>query len=74
MHAIATHGLFTGAANETLGAPTIDRVVVTDSVPPFRATGEVLRAKLLVLPLAGYLGQAIARLHAGGSLVALATP
>ncbi|BAU49518.1 ribose-phosphate pyrophosphokinase [Sulfurifustis variabilis] len=74
VYAIATHGLFTGAANETLAAPEIDRVVVTDSVPPFRVTGAALRGKLDVIPLAGYLAEAIARLHAGGSLVALATP
>lgn len=74
VHAIATHGLFTGAANETLAAPEIDRVVVTDSVPPFRVTGAALRDKLDVIPLAGHLAEAIARLYAGGSLVALATP
>lgn len=39
--AFAAHGLFIAPAAEVLGDPAIDRIVVTDSVPPFRlpATG-----------------------------------
>ena len=34
--ACAAHGLFTGNAPEVLDCPAIDRLLVTDSVPPFR--------------------------------------
>lgn len=35
----AAHGLFTGAAEKTLGTPYLERIILTDSVPPFRLSG-----------------------------------
>jgi ribose-phosphate pyrophosphokinase len=52
--AFAAHGLFTGEAPRVLGEATaISRVVVTDSVPPFRVPpGSALAAKLTVVSAA----------------------
>lgn len=71
VYAAATHGLFVGGAAELLAEPGLDKLVVTDSVPPFRLDPGVVRQKLVVLPLAPLLAAAIERLHDDGSLVAL---
>jgi ribose-phosphate pyrophosphokinase len=69
--AAATHGLFTGAAAQTLGGPEIDRLIVTDTVPPWRLPPEFVARRLTVLSVAPMVAEAIRRIHAGGSLVEL---
>ena len=63
--ALAAHGLFVGAAAQTLADPCIDRIVVTDSVPPFRlpASGPVAD-KLCIVPAAPLFARAISACHA----------
>lgn len=48
--ALAAHGLFIAPADAVLGDPSIDHLVVTDSVPPFRlgASGPVARKLRIV--------------------------
>jgi ribose-phosphate pyrophosphokinase len=56
----AAHGLFIGAAADALADPAIARVVVSDSVPPFRWPVEAAsRAKLQVVSAAPLLARAI---------------
>ena len=69
--AAATHGLFTGDANARLAEPTLDEIVVTDSVPPFRLTDPAARRKLTMLPVAPLFAEAARRIHENGSLVDL---
>lgn len=69
--AAATHGVFASRASETLADQSIDRVIVTDSVPPVRLDPELVATKLVVLSLAGLFADAIGRMHSGGSLVDL---
>ncbi len=69
--AAATHGLFVGGASELLGEPAIERIVVTDSVPPFRVDPALARERLDVLPLAPLLAAANERLADDGSIVEL---
>jgi ribose-phosphate pyrophosphokinase len=69
--ALAAHGLFMPGAEELLADPAIERVVVTDSVPPFRLTSSRLSAKLEVVPCAPLLAAAIARLATGAPLTDL---
>ncbi len=45
----ATHGVFTELANELLADPALDRIVVTDSVRPFRIVSKVVVEKLQIL-------------------------
>lgn len=71
VYAAAAHGLFVRGAAEALAAPEIDRIVVTDSVPPFRLPPGPARDKLTVLPAAPLFAEAIRLLHEGGSLVEL---
>jgi ribose-phosphate pyrophosphokinase len=65
--AFVTHGLFMAGAAEVLADPAIERLVVTDSVPPFRLEGAAARGKLDILPTAPLLAEAIRRLHEGAA-------
>ncbi len=65
--ALATHGLFMPGAAQVIADGSIDRFVITDSVPPFRLDAAA-RAKLDILPVAPLLAEAIRRLHEGRAL------
>jgi ribose-phosphate pyrophosphokinase len=69
--ALASHGLFVGNASEALAGPELDRIIVTDTIPPFRLDPSLAARKLVVLSVAGLFAEAIRRLHSGGSLVEL---
>ena len=71
VHAAATHGLFMSGADAALSDPALDRIVVTDTVEPFRVESAQLRAKLTVLPVDALVAQSIDRLHRGGSITEL---
>jgi ribose-phosphate pyrophosphokinase len=68
--AAAAHGLFTAGAGATLADAPLERLLVSDSVPP-DFLPEPLRAKVEVLPCAPLLAEAIRRLHAGEPLTGL---
>jgi ribose-phosphate pyrophosphokinase len=70
--AAVTHGLFTGGAASVLEEPGLAALVVTDSVtlPDAIAHGEAT-ARLQVVGAGALIGEAIRRLHEGGSLSAL---
>jgi ribose-phosphate pyrophosphokinase len=63
--AMVIHGLFLTGSAELLTDPAIDRLVTTDTVPPFRLKPEILRDKLVTLPSAPLIAEAIRRLHGG---------
>jgi len=69
--AAAAHGLFIGEASWILANPDLDRVVITDTVPPFRLDPGLVERKVTVLDAAGLCAEAIRRLYEGGSLVEL---
>lgn len=69
--ALVAHGLFMPGAAEVLTDPAIDRVIVTDTVPPFRLDREASWSKLDILPAAPLLAEVIARLHDGRALTDL---
>ena len=71
VYAAASHGVFVGAANEVLANEALDRVIVTNTIPPFRLNSEAARSKLEVLDAAPFFAAAITRIHTGGSIVAL---
>ena len=63
--AAATHGLFIGGAEELFAAPSIDGIVVANTVPPFRAPRSVAAARLTVLDASESIARAIAVCHEG---------
>jgi ribose-phosphate pyrophosphokinase len=69
--ACAAHGLFMRGAADALGDDAIDRLVVTDTVPPFRLPSGRARDKLETVSAAPLLSETIRRLHEGLSLTDL---
>ena len=69
--AAASHGAFSGAAAEVLANRALDKVLVSDSIPPFRLPSALLQERVEVLDCAPLFAEAIRRLHGGGSLVEL---
>jgi ribose-phosphate pyrophosphokinase len=61
--ALVTHGLFMQGAAEVIADPALDRIVITDAVPPFRLDRPLENKKLVILPAAPLLAEAIRRLH-----------
>ncbi|WP_166828762.1 ribose-phosphate diphosphokinase [Thalassoroseus pseudoceratinae] len=65
--ACATHGLFVGKANENLSQ--IERVIVMDTIDPFRLDRDAFANRLFVIPTSMMFAQAIRRTHEeGGSI------
>lgn len=66
--AAASHGVFAAGAEAAIADPAVDRVVITDSIPPFRLSPGLRQAKLLVLGAAPLVAGAIQAMHDGASL------
>ncbi|MGZ3240654.1 MAG: ribose-phosphate diphosphokinase [Burkholderiaceae bacterium] len=66
--AAATHGLFTGDANAVLATPVLERIAVTDTVPPFRVRNDALQSKLAVLSSTAMFARAMHCIHSGESI------
>ncbi len=71
VYAAATHGLFAGDANKILREAPIDKIVVTDTVPPLQLDLPLVQEKLTILDSTRFFAAAIERIRAGGSLVEL---
>jgi ribose-phosphate pyrophosphokinase len=69
--ALVSHGPLMPGAAEALGDLSIDRIIVTDSVPSFRLAGSPVRHKIDVLGVAPLLAEAIRRMHEGRALTDL---
>lgn len=69
--ACATHGIFVGLASEILNHPKLEKLLITDSIPPFRLKKELLDEKVLVFDTSILFAKAIKRAQAGDSLVDL---
>jgi ribose-phosphate pyrophosphokinase len=63
VYGVVTHGLFTGDAERVLAGAGFERLVITNTVPPFRLRPETVEAHLAVLDAAPLLAEAIRRLH-----------
>lgn len=69
VYSCATHGIFSnGALDRLLSVESLKELVVTDSIP---SNGQERSSKLVYLPLAPLMGQAISRIHGGESVGAL---
>lgn len=71
VYAAAAHGLFVGDAAANIETAALARVIVTDSVPPFRLEPALVERRLTLLSVAPLFAEAIRRIHEGGSLVEL---
>lgn len=66
--AATSHGIFVGTAQETLADPGLEKVLITDSMPPFRLPASIVQEKLVVLSVTALFGEAIRRIHESGSV------
>jgi ribose-phosphate pyrophosphokinase len=71
IYASVTHGLFTGDAERIVTEAGFDRLIVSNTVPPFRLQLQTVQARLTVLDVAPLLAEAICRLHRDESLEGL---
>ncbi len=68
VYACATHPIFSDDAINRIAQSSVKEVVVVDTIP---VTGEKKLDKIVVLPLAPLLGEAIHRIHTGLSVGAM---
>jgi ribose-phosphate pyrophosphokinase len=68
VYACCTHPIFSGQAVQRIASSPVKEVVVTDTVP---VPGEKKLDKIIVLPMAPLLGEAIRRIHTGQSIGAM---
>jgi ribose-phosphate pyrophosphokinase len=71
IYAAASHGVFSRKASQVLSHPALEKVVITNTIPPFRLDPNFVGNKLVVLDAARLFGEAVGRIHAGGSIVEL---
>jgi ribose-phosphate pyrophosphokinase len=64
----AAHGLFTGEAQKALGAPAIGRILVTDTVPPFRLDKDFAASRIETVTAAPLFSACIKCLANGQSV------
>lgn len=69
--AAASHGVFSDKASQALSNPALEKVVVTNTIPPFRLDPELARNKLIALDATALFAEAIRRIHSGESIVEL---
>jgi ribose-phosphate pyrophosphokinase len=74
VYAAASHGVFSGKAGQALSHPALERIAITNSIPPFRLENDPVQCKLAVLDVAPLFAEAIRRIHSGGSIVELLEP
>jgi ribose-phosphate pyrophosphokinase len=63
VHALVTHGLFTGDAAAVVAGAGFEQLVLTNTVPPFRLPPATTQKYLTVLDATPLVAEAIRRLH-----------
>jgi len=71
IYSAASHGLFIDKANQILSTAALEKIVITDTIPPFRLDPDLARDKLVIVSAARLFAEAIERIHSGGSIVEL---
>lgn len=71
VYALAAHGLFVDDAGAVIADQRLAKVIVTDTVPPFRLDAAVAEKHLEIVSAAPLFAEAIKRCHEGGSLIEL---
>ncbi|MGO9943067.1 MAG: ribose-phosphate diphosphokinase [Rhodoblastus sp.] len=67
--AVATHGLFTGGAEQFFRDPSIDEIWITDSIMPGASVeAEVRNGRVRLVPVGKLLADVIRACHSGGSI------
>jgi ribose-phosphate pyrophosphokinase len=67
IYGAAAHGLLSDPALERIAASPVDKIIITDTLPPQTAKSD----KLEILPIAPLIADAIAAVYEGGSVSAI---
>jgi ribose-phosphate pyrophosphokinase len=59
VYAAATHGVFVDKANETLVDSALDKIIITNSIPPIRLDKKLVRQKMEIIDIAPLIGNMI---------------
>lgn len=62
VYAAAAHGVFSTGANETLKDPALDKIVITNSIPPIGLEKEIMEEKVDIIDIAPLVGDLIRNL------------
>ncbi|PYS40742.1 MAG: ribose-phosphate pyrophosphokinase [Acidobacteria bacterium] len=68
VYAAASHGLFTGKPSEVFPHPALNKIVVTNTIPPFRLPPNLVPEKVVVVDVTRLFGEAIKRIHSDESI------
>lgn len=71
IYSAATHGVFSDKANQVLSTTPLEKIVITDTIPPFRLDPDLARNKFVFVDAARLFAEAIERIHSDGSIVDL---
>ncbi len=71
VYAATSHGVFAKTSDRILATPKLDRIVITNTIAPFRLMDDAVKNKLTILDTTPLFAETILRLHSGGSLVEL---
>lgn len=71
IYAAASHGVFAKESNHILAVPDLEKIIITNTIAPFRITAGDVREKLTLLDTTPLFAETIRRLHSKGSLVDL---
>ncbi len=67
IYVVASHGLFVGDVNDNLNHPELYKLVISDTIEPFRLSDQIL-AKTDIVPTTNLFAEAIRRTYTGESL------
>ncbi len=71
VYAAASHGVFAQESNRILATPELDRIVITNTVAPFRIREGAVQEKLTILDATPLFAETIRRLNQDDSIVEL---
>ncbi len=74
VYVAATHGVFVGKAGDVLASDDIERIVVSNTIPPFRLPADLVAEKVTLLPAENLIAEAVRRISSGESIVELLEP
>lgn len=69
--AMVTHGIFTGEPDRVLLDESLQQIIITNTIPPFRLENTLVKEKVTVLNVAPLFAEAIRRVYSGNSVTEL---
>jgi ribose-phosphate pyrophosphokinase len=71
IYAAVTHGLFVEQANRIFAGSALEKMIITDTIPPIRLSEGIIKNKLQIVDSAALFANAIRSIHLGESIAEL---